>query len=123
MYGHHPIYTSGRRHSVIGQCLKEDYQLEEALIAGGAHAYFSGHEHVFQHHSVGGVDHFVCGASGAESVGFYGGFKQCGLDWVCRSGSAGFVRVEVSHDLMTTQFIANESRGGRVIEEVRRRHG
>lgn len=62
VYGHHPFYTKGRHHGVLGRCLKDDkytdkdgqwqegYGLEKVLECNGVDAYISGHEHVFQHH-------------------------------------------------------------------------
>lgn len=68
VFGHHPMYTQGKGHGEVGQCLRADYHpkerpkrpdydgvrmpkgfgLEKALSTGGVHAYFSAHEHVFQ---------------------------------------------------------------------------
>jgi len=51
---------------------------DDVLIANGVDAYFCGHEHLFQHHHCNGVDHFVCGASGAEDGGLVGGLRVDG---------------------------------------------
>lgn len=68
VFGHHPMYTQGKGHGEVGRCLRQDYHpkerpkhadgagvrmpkgfgLEKALSTGGAQAYFSAHEHVFQ---------------------------------------------------------------------------
>ncbi|KAK3255574.1 hypothetical protein CYMTET_35248 [Cymbomonas tetramitiformis] len=108
--GHHPMYTRGRRHGVLARLLRDaaqnGYALEAALKRSGAHAYFSGHEHVFQHHNSCGIDHFVCGASGAEHTGFYGGeSQQENLDWVDARHAPGFVAVNISASRLKVDFI------------------
>ena len=89
--GHHPMYNKGRGHGPLANCLREEQytqhvqprgrycmpnEYEEQQCQGfgmenvvSSHAgviYLSGHEHVFQHHHARGVQHVVCGNSGAE---------------------------------------------------------
>merc|ERR1712187_647429 len=66
VFGHHPLYTQGKRHHTEAQILREQCGLDEVLAKNLVSAYFCGHEHVFQHHRSQDVDHFGCGASGAE---------------------------------------------------------
>mmetsp|Transcript_3150 Transcript_3150/g.5652 ORF Transcript_3150/g.5652 Transcript_3150/m.5652 type:complete len:467 (-) Transcript_3150:378-1778(-) len=112
VFGHHPMYNQGSRHWTQGHLLREECHLEESLVANGVHAYFCGHEHVFQHHFCHGVDHFCCGASGASYSNFYGG--RCGdktsPGWADEALHAGFAEVCLTSTSMTVSFIsADES--------------
>ncbi len=61
-------------------------------MQGDVAAYFAGHEHVFQAHYTHGVQHLVCGASGAMAPSFYGGpSRETKLDWVDSTASTGFL--------------------------------
>lgn len=89
--GHHPMHNKGRGHGSVAKCLREEHytcrfrprgrycspnEYEEEQVRGFGmenvvcpHTrvlYLSGHEHVFQHHFARGVQHVVCGNSGAE---------------------------------------------------------
>jgi acid phosphatase len=89
--GHHPMYNKGNGHGPVANCLREEHytrlvrprgryalpdEFEEVQARGFGmenvvcqHTrtiYLSGHEHVFQHHHAKGVQHVVCGNSGAE---------------------------------------------------------
>eukprot|EP01124_Arcella_intermedia_P025267 TRINITY_DN4485_c0_g2_i1.p1 TRINITY_DN4485_c0_g2~~TRINITY_DN4485_c0_g2_i1.p1 ORF type:complete len:262 (-),score=37.87 TRINITY_DN4485_c0_g2_i1:125-838(-) len=86
VFAHHPLYTKGQNHGTIGDCLREPeythkngtsvgYGLEKTLLDGQVDAYFSGHEHVFQHHKAHGIYHFVCGACSGDRR-FYGGMNK-----------------------------------------------
>jgi hypothetical protein len=130
VFGHHTLYTKGRGHGAEAKCLrlqsysfreregdsvtKDGFGLGRVLAAGGATAYFSGHEHVFQSHPdpahPDGVAAFCIGAS-AES-GYYCGENTNEEDsehwpaWVDRSGSTGFAQVEVWHDRLKVTLVA-----------------
>jgi 3',5'-cyclic AMP phosphodiesterase CpdA len=112
VFGHHPMYNKGARHSIEGHLLREGCHLEETLTSNGAIAYFCGHEHVFQHHRSMGIDHFGCGASGAEYSGFYGGRCEDNTcpGWVDEKDNIGFVEVSLNTTSMYVSFIsADES--------------
>ena len=81
-------------------------------VQNGVAAYFGGHEHVFQHHKAGGVQHVVCGASGAMMPMLYGGpDKGTAIDWMDRSGSSGFTAVQINAKRMRIQFIRADNGG------------
>ena len=94
--------------------------------------YLSGHEHVFQHHNARGVQHVVCGNSGAElregrycdscqsaqvhlllsvfvfmiGEGFYRGPNaDVDVDWYDASNTFGFVAFQVSHECVNIDFV------------------
>jgi tartrate-resistant acid phosphatase type 5 len=129
VFGHHPLYTKGRFHGVLGDCLRLDsfiglsghphngVGLEAILIAGKVDAYISGHEHVAQyHHGAGGVHHFVAGAAGAVSLGFYGGSDPGrSIDWVDEEQRGCFLAVTATKDSLRFRFISTDNR---VIKEV-----
>jgi len=141
VFAHHPIYTKGVKHGVLGRILRNDtykmqgveevqegYGLEKVLVTSGASAYFSGHEHVLQQHSAGSVGHFVCGGSGAEGIGFYGGEdmrpRSNHPSWVdgCSSNrsqtaSPGFAVCVADSRSLTVAFI---NIYGQVLRAVRR---
>lgn len=74
VFGHHPMYTKGILHGILGKCLKDDryldgnnvehdgYGFENTFSAAKVDAYITGHEHTFQHHEAFGVHHFVAGS-------------------------------------------------------------
>jgi len=86
------------------------YAMEETFETGGVACYFTGHEHVFQHHRARGIDHFVLGASGAQTVGFYQGEDRSRppLDWIDRQRTNGFLAVEVTADRVVSRFVSNK---------------
>jgi len=143
VFGHHPMYTKGVNHGRLGRCLRDDkyevqtlsgervclpgYGLEKVLIANGVDAYFSGHEHLLQQHSCGGVGHFVCGASGAEAIGLYGGEDMQPRDshpqWAdgvsgnrAKTASQGFAVCVADSGCLTVAFLDVD---GRVLRAVR----
>jgi len=119
VFGHHPVHNRGVRDFGEGKRIREEYGLERALVSGGAQAYFCGHEHVFQHHHVSGVDHFGCGAADAVGLGCYGGLKaleQSRPGWIDES-HAGFVEVALTARSMEVSFV---STGGRVVHSIQR---
>eukprot|EP00299_Pterocystis_sp_00344_P016306 c8180_g1_i1.p1 GENE.c8180_g1_i1~~c8180_g1_i1.p1 ORF type:complete len:317 (+),score=57.03 c8180_g1_i1:1-951(+) len=118
VFAHHPLYTKSVLHGGLGRCLRDDfythkkavnekgYGFEQVLVDGQVDAYFSGHEHMFQHHSAKNVNYFVCGASGAEPVRLYGGPDvQTDIDWVDETSSNGFVVTEVTRERMVVKFV------------------
>jgi tartrate-resistant acid phosphatase type 5 len=89
--GHHPMYNKGKGHGPVATCLREEqythfvrpkgqyclpdeyvevqsrgFGMENVVRQSERVIYLSGHEHVFQHHYAKGVQHVVCGNSGAE---------------------------------------------------------
>jgi tartrate-resistant acid phosphatase type 5 len=140
VFGHHPMYTKGYGHGEVGRCLRDQQYsrvvynriereqrvetskgigLEDILVNSGVHLYISGHEHVFQHHNSRGVQHVVCGNSGAE-VRDHGGFYQgpdptVTVDWVDETNTYGFTTYHVTKDRIIIKFI--DSRGA-LLEEV-----
>lgn len=128
VFGHHPMYSRGKSHGMLGRCLRgreytydsiptgmgpfqqqsvpitaTGYNLESVLVNNGVAAYLSGHEHVFQHHENNGVHSFVCGASVEHK--FYKGESEEQIDWVDRSRSMGFLVVEVHRSELVIRFI------------------
>jgi hypothetical protein len=75
VYGHHPMYSTGRRH---GSEMSVRAQVEPLLVwpvsaapdtanevGPQVHAYLAGHDHFYQRfRPQKGVSHFVCGSSG-----------------------------------------------------------
>lgn len=124
--GHHPMYTHGRLHCVPAACLRDaeytDKQgqrkpgigLEKVLSDGGVSAMFTGHEHVFQHKFAAGCHNFVCGASGGNPSGYYGGPGGDEMDWTDKGPKFrhGFAEAVISADraTMTVTFIAARGR-------------
>jgi hypothetical protein len=134
VFGHHPMYTKGKGHGSVARCLRDTsytyrrynrttYQydiltadgfgMEEVLINNNVDLYISGHEHVFQHHKNGGVQHVVCGNSGADirpGTGFYDGEdKNVSIDWMDHTNSYGFMAFHVTSSNITIDVI--NSRG------------
>lgn len=118
MFGHHPSYTKGSLHGEDGVYLRSErfmesgsrevpgFDLDRVMEEGGVSTYFAGHEHVFQAHYTRGVQHVVCGASGAMSPSFYGGPEpSTKLDWVDSTMSTGFLAVCVTATKMRVQVI------------------
>lgn len=91
VFGHHPMYNKGKGHGSVCNCLREEqythrfkprgrfclpdeydeeqlrgFGMENVVCPHTGVVYLSGHEHVFQHHHARGVQHVVCGNSGAE---------------------------------------------------------
>ena len=129
VFGHHPMYTNGSEHGVLGRCLKDKtysfqnkgqivtckgYGLEDVLVKHGVHAYLCGHEHVFQHKAARGVHHFVAGAS--VEYKFYGDMGLPVVDWYDDSGHTGFLIVEVS-DVLCVKFVGK--RPGEELKVIR----
>jgi len=121
VFGHHPLYTKGLEHGTLGRCLRADtyhhrggeskgYGLEETFSTGGVHGYFSGHEHVLQHHFAKNIHHFVVGGTGAQHSDFYGGIDESQeIDWF--KLTEGFLVGHIQEDIATISFIdlhANE---------------
>lgn len=119
VFAHHPMYTKGLKHGVLGKCLKDHlytdktgciqkgYGLEDILEEGGVDLYITGHEHLFQHHLARGVLHVVAGAAGYFN-GLYGGADvSTNIDWVDPTSSSGFVSVDVTYDKLVLKFISN----------------
>jgi hypothetical protein len=118
VFGHHPMYTQGVKHSLIGRCLRDatytvdpssdaiaGYGLEDVLVHGGARVYISGHEHVCQHHVAQGVHHFVVGAT--CEAHFYGGRDVSQpVEWVDESMSRAFLSMEIYVDRIVAKFVS-----------------
>ena len=131
--GHHPMYNKGRGHASVAKCLREEkytkvvqsyygdceevqcegYGLEKVISQHERIIYLSGHEHVFQQHWANGVQHVVCGNSGAEvrdGMGFYGGINDdVNVDWYDDTNSYGFVAVEVSENVVSIDFVNSQA--------------
>lgn len=98
--------------------------LSKTLNELNVQGYFSGHEHVSQHHKSGDVDSFVCG--GVSKQGFYGGEIDAPMDWVDRSfqldanHKPAFAAVTLNaHEMVTTFVQADYSfEVGRVVCRV-----
>jgi 3',5'-cyclic AMP phosphodiesterase CpdA len=62
VYGHHPLYSTGKRHGGDARLRKK---LESLLTGEGVQVVLAGHDHIYQRfHPQGGVVYFVCGSSG-----------------------------------------------------------
>eukprot|EP00811_Abedinium_folium_P011697 NODE_20834_length_780_cov_4.392037.p3 GENE.NODE_20834_length_780_cov_4.392037~~NODE_20834_length_780_cov_4.392037.p3 ORF type:complete len:206 (-),score=39.03 NODE_20834_length_780_cov_4.392037:45-662(-) len=137
VFGHHPMYTRGSAHGILGNCLRAErysyvssreghvtapgYGLEDVLVEGGAHAYLAGHEHIFQHHRARGIDNLVCGASGAERTDFYMGENRSAVvpEWVDRRRNHGFVAASVTPERLSMSFIAASGEEIKTVEQYR----
>mmetsp|Transcript_14471 Transcript_14471/g.15147 ORF Transcript_14471/g.15147 Transcript_14471/m.15147 type:complete len:296 (-) Transcript_14471:98-985(-) len=133
VFGHHPLYTHGRGHSIPCICLRDEeyeyfkyhrvrredvavtergYGFENLFVNGAVDLYISGHEHVFQHHSNHGLLHVVCGNSGADprrGYGFYGGENTSQpIDWFDKTNTPGFVEFRVTSQCIVVNFISFE---------------
>ncbi len=68
VYGHHPVYTSGRHH--IDPRVKQlQRELLPLLVAHHVDLYAAGHDHDLEHLRVEGVDLFIAGGGGDEVRG------------------------------------------------------
>jgi len=119
VFAHHPMYTKGLKHGVLGRCLRdrqytdlngyqgEGYSLENVLVAGGVDAYITGHEHRLQYHNSRGVNNFVVGAAGYSNR-FYGGpDEEAKIDWYDKTGKSGFLSVQATRSQLTFQYMTN----------------
>ncbi len=62
VYGHHPLYSTGKRHGGDAGLRKK---LESLLTGEGVQVVLAGHDHIYQRfHPQGGIVYFVCGSSG-----------------------------------------------------------
>ena len=62
VYGHHPLYSTGKRHGGDAGLRKK---LESLLTDEGVQVVLAGHDHIYQRfHPQGGIVYFVCGSSG-----------------------------------------------------------
>jgi hypothetical protein len=129
-FAHHPLFTAGWGHGRAGRRLRSrestqfcgqifpGFELEDVLVRNQLDAFYAGHEHVFQAHNSHGVQHYCCGASGAEvrdGNGLYRGKDDTEtLDWVARPEEYGFVCVELTATQMITKFIQYD---GSIIRE------
>lgn len=128
VFAHHPMYTKGVHHGLIGRCLRdktyEDAQgnirngfaLEELLVSRRVDAYITGHEHRFQHHCAHGVRHFIAGAAGCDNQLYGGADPRFNIDWVDQSESDGFMVVEITATEMIVKFISNDGACIRQVE-------
>jgi hypothetical protein len=123
LLAHHPMYTKSTQHGLIGRCLRdarygktlegedwEGYGLERVVRDGGVNVVLTGHEHLFQHQFAHGVHHFVCGASGANEINFYGG-EQVDMDmtWFDKDRKHnGFGVLEVTKKTLRFSFVNTE---------------
>jgi len=94
VFGHHPLYTKGLNHGVIGDCLRDNsyscwgrdsqgYGFEEVFINGKVDAYYAGHEHIFQHHIANNVNYFVWSCFGSNGILRWRRFtKKNRLGWI-----------------------------------------
>jgi len=132
VFAHHPLYTAGLHHGTLARCLRQQmysygcgprveapgYGLEDVLVDSGAHAYFAGHEHVFQWHKARGVASFVAGASGGSDCGYYGGLDPRGdrPAWTDPASRHGFLAACVTAGMLTVHVVAAD---GEVLQVVR----
>jgi hypothetical protein len=109
VFAHHPCYTKGKQHGVIGDGLRLDkyfvpsknafmdgLSLEKILVDGKVDFYFAGHEHVLQTKTgPGNIAHI--GLGGSVEQHFYGGEdKDRQMDWFALQ--TGFGSASVSFD-------------------------
>jgi len=74
LMAHHPTRTCGLYHGKLGDKLASaPFRLERVLEKGKVDVYITGHEHVAQTFSQKSTTHVVCGNSGGEYHGFFGG--------------------------------------------------
>lgn len=123
VFAHHPLYTAGWGHGRASRRLRSGestkflsrevpgFNLEPVLVRHHVDGYYSGHEHVFQAHTQDGVEHYCCGASGADirpGHGLYRGKDEdTSIDWVAKGSDYGFVVVELRPTTMTTRFVSH----------------
>jgi hypothetical protein len=93
------------------------YGMEDIFVGGRVNGYFTGHEHVLQHVSKRGIDHFVIGGrSGFESGEFYGGRDMnTEMSWTDQTFSTGFVVCVISATEMRVRFVSSDMK---VLHEV-----
>eukprot|EP01038_Epipyxis_sp_PR26KG_P010456 gene10456-14044_t len=141
VFGHHPVHTKSRKHGLLGKKLGQKYYskptnrffsinqntvevpgfgLEEILVKGKVDAYFTGHEHHFQHHQSQGVHHFIAGAAG-YNVGdrLYGGpDPNNDINWVDDTNTDGFLAITVNTDTMVVKYISNNPNNSNKIVKI-----
>jgi predicted phosphodiesterase len=114
--GHHPVYTKGRKHGIIGRCLRDEsyvvkegsepmegFAFENVFRKGGIHMYLAGHEHALQYKKANGIHYFVV-SSGGAGFGFNGGEdKNVEMDWFNKM--PGFLVFTILEDSLEAQFI------------------
>ena len=100
--GHHPVYSSGRRH---GDTKKLKKILPPLFAEFGVQAYFSGHDHDLEYYRPPGQTGYIISGGGA-------GHRTVRPRSYSRfaSSTIGFVHVTLDSDDMTVRFIDADGR-------------
>jgi acid phosphatase len=120
VFGHHPMYTQGLKHGLLGRNLKDKvfkdmegiekngYGLEDVLAEHGVDAYISGHEHRLQYHFAKGIHNFIVGAAGVKNRLYGGHDHSWSIDWMDATNSNGFLSVTATVDDLVFKFLSSE---------------
>jgi tartrate-resistant acid phosphatase type 5 len=95
--GHHPVYSSGRRH---GDTEKLKKALPPLFEEFGVQAYFSGHDHILEYYRPQGRTGYIISGAGAA----HRTLRQRRYSLFAAS-TTGFVHVALARDNMTVRFI------------------
>jgi len=114
-FAHHPPFSAGPRH--------HNTRLMETLLPllqrAGVRAMFSGHEHNFQHSSVGGIEYFVTGAAGRARAGAPDRFEDAHTQsW---SSACHFLLVRIEDHRMVVRAIGESTGNGGALSDIVRR--
>ncbi len=96
VYGHHPIYFSGRH----GDSKRLKERLLPLLKMCKVDAYLAGHEHDMQHLEMEGIQHIIAGGGGKDPrrrVSVKGGG--------CAVGAIGFLELEASAERLSLRLL------------------
>jgi hypothetical protein len=135
VFAHHPCYTKGKQHGVIGDGLRaEKYfvpskggfmdglNLEKVLVDGKVDFYFAGHEHVLQTKTgPGNIAHI--GLGGSVEQHFYGGEdKERQMDWFVLQTGFGCATVSLDEKSGQSTFSVDfiDVKTGKTLHNVQR---
>jgi hypothetical protein len=107
-YGHHPIYSSGKRH---GPALDLRALVEPLFVKGGIDVVLAGHEHFYERiHPQRGIYYFTSGAAGKLRKG---DIEPSALTAAGYDRDLSFILMEVAGDELHFQVV---SRTGDIVD-------
>jgi tartrate-resistant acid phosphatase type 5 len=95
--GHHPVYSSGRRHGDTGKLKKV---LPPLFAEFGVQAYFSGHDHHLEYYRLQGHTGYIISGAGAGHRTI-----RARRHSLFAASTTGFVHVTLDRNDMTVRFI------------------
>lgn len=100
--GHHPVYSSGRRH---GDSEELQDLLTPLFAQHGVNAYFAGHDHHLEHYKPEGATHYFISGGGAEHRRV-----KHRADTKFAAASAGFAHVLINKSALQLRFINHKGK-------------